>query len=521
MLEKNGLKTSIRPAAGENDYETVRSHDGHRLVETVLVKDYDKVCVHLEIAESFDWNMANAVEVQLTLISTKPLRSEVIKMPPTQKQISLDLETFKIWDPATKYWKDASFQFVPIQDQEWPHWSYASWFKHAGSIVVGIRRVIRVEGRERQPWPQIPFAPVQPGTNWGFERPGLRHTIGIANSSICSLNRLYENVITRPISGYAGIWTNFTIEFRSAEYVNILRTNAFAPHSGISIAEPSRPVANNAGDFDGDTIVLQTTPNATRPPSISSNLRHKPREQRVHLPPPRAPFRHYGPDDFCLWEVPPYRKSSGKKSKSKDLSKTKTRSNEFLSAIETSQQAIVLVPTKHTGRDHQIQPAATQAPQANDEEALAVSQAHGRSPSVEHMYTRPADKELPTAPITPSMPRAGRQVQLPPTPQPLNTSPSFAQSFKRPCSPSVNADRAKRRREVLKQYELLDAANAVLLEEKTAVLKEWQEIVKEREAIAREKRAVLKSKVDHNKHKRTRAAMELEALENEEDTDFI
>ena len=115
MLEKNGLKTSIRPAAGENDYETVRSHDGHRLVETVLVKDYDKVCVHLEIAESFDWNMANAVEVQLTLISTKPLRSEVIKMPPTQKQISLDLETFKIWDPATKYWKDASFQFVPIQ----------------------------------------------------------------------------------------------------------------------------------------------------------------------------------------------------------------------------------------------------------------------------------------------------------------------------------------------------------------------------------------------------------------------
>lgn len=82
-------------------------------VRYIIAHPGDPICPRIHIPAKFDWKGANGLLLELyyNAHNTEALVKLPIPRHPKDEAITLDVETWPVWNKATRQWEDAKFTF--------------------------------------------------------------------------------------------------------------------------------------------------------------------------------------------------------------------------------------------------------------------------------------------------------------------------------------------------------------------------------------------------------------------------
>ena len=111
MIEQAGLQVLIRAGSDGRELRTLPNGDHTRNNEFIEVANGVPVCISIRILSTFRWSDATALSVQVKLGTSTSLLSWRILKPVEPSDLSVELETWNLWDWRKKRWTAANFEF--------------------------------------------------------------------------------------------------------------------------------------------------------------------------------------------------------------------------------------------------------------------------------------------------------------------------------------------------------------------------------------------------------------------------
>lgn len=112
MINREGTEVTICKILSNEPFPSHRL-ENHTIEETIEVAHGDQLRVHVKVTTDYVWGDTDALQIQIWLNSSAPLRVEDIHKSPAETIVERTIDSvpvYQTWDTDHKAWRRASFR---------------------------------------------------------------------------------------------------------------------------------------------------------------------------------------------------------------------------------------------------------------------------------------------------------------------------------------------------------------------------------------------------------------------------